>query len=566
MRFPFRARLKVRIAAWAAFSFAATTLVASATEFRMIAHDPMGGTDAAISTDGRYIATSSRRSGELNLWLFDIGSGRWSQLTEGAGEDSEPRWSPDGGWIVFTSTRGGSKNIWSLRLADRSLRELSDGDGESEYPSWSPDGRWIVYTGGEWKARKFYLIAPDGIGRHPISRTPSHVGACSFFPDGMSVVCHSYENGVGRIERLTLDGQLISRLTDGAWDYKPEATPDGQWIAFSRLEGKRVEIWAVPATGGLPHRVVKSLDQDRWPMFTRKGELFFHRIVDLGASIRLLDRTTGKVMTVVEEQEHPQQASFSPDAQQIAYCAEIQERLGVRILDRTTGQRSSLDFGGHEACFPRWSPDGSKIAAIVRDSGSWHVSTVNSNGSDMRIYEAPATAKVFEGPLDWSPDGSTLSFMAITAPYESDIFLLNAGSGLTVNVTADSWYDEAPAFTADGKGLTFMSTRGGDWTWGLFQWSLASGSVTPIANPDHIEKNFPRIAADGSMLWTQLDPCMGLPLLAVRSRGGVAEFQSENPGAAWPSFSADGKEVLFTVVLHDVQYWIHPELKAQLRD
>jgi TolB protein len=566
MRFPFRAGSQFKIAAWMVIGFAATPLAASATELRMVAHDPLGGTDAAISMDGRYIAASSRRGGELNLWLFDIESGRWSQLTEGAGEDTEPRWSPDGGWIAFTSTRGGGKNIWTLRLADRSLQELSDGEGESEYPSWSPDGRWIVYTGGEWKARKFYLIAPDGSQRRPISRTPGHVGACSFLPDGRSVVCHSYENGVGRIERLTLDGQLISRLTDGAWDYKPEASPDGQWVAFSRLEGKRAAIWAVPATGGLPHRVVETLDQDRWPMFTRKDELFFHRIVDRGASISLLDRTTGKVMTVVEEQEHPLQASFSPDAKRIAYCAEIQGRRGVRILDRTTGQKRSLDFGGREACFPRWSPDGRKIAAIVRDSNSWRVSTVNSNGGGMRIYEAPKTAKVFEGPLDWSPDGSTLSFMAITAPYESDIFLLNVRSGQTVNVTADSWYDEAPAFTADGKGLTFMSTRGGGWTWGLFQWSLASGTSTPIANPDQIEKNFPRMAVDGSMLWTQLDPCMGLPLLAVRSRGGAAEFHSENPGAAWPSFSADGKEVLFTVLLHDVQYWIHHGLLAQSRD
>jgi TolB protein len=530
----------------------------SAANLRLLAHDPMAGTDAAISTDGGYFVTSSRRAGNLNLWLFNVHNGQWSQLTEGEGEDFEPQWSPDNQLIAFTSNRGGSKGIWILRLSDRSLQKVATGEEESEYPNWSPDGKSIVYTGGPWKARRFYIVPVDGGDAKPISRRSGHVGACSYFTDGVSLVCHSYENGVGMIERLALDGQLITRLTDGSWDYKPTASPDGQWVAFSRLEGQQAAIWIVPTVGGTPRPLVRSANQNRWPMFTRAGELFFHRIVDQGAAVLVLDRTSGEVTTLIDKEERPRQAAFSPDSRQIAYCAELSGKYLVRVFDRDTWQRQNLDFGGHEACFPRWSPDGSMIAAIIRQEERWKISTMRSDGSGLRVWEGPRAAKIFEGPLDWSPDGTRLSFAAETRPYESDIFILDVRSGGIQNMTQDTWYHEAPAWTANGEALTFMSNRGGNWTFGLFRLSLSNGELTQLIEPDHIEKNFPRLAANGSILWTQLDHCTGQSVLTLRSPAGAIKMLYDHPGATWPSESADQREVLFTVMIHDVQYWLHP--------
>jgi TolB protein len=539
-----------------------TICTASATDLRLLAHDPMAGTDAAISADGGYFVTSSRRAGNLNLWLFNIHDGQWSQLTEGEAEDSEPQWSPDGKFIAFTSDRGGDKGIWILRLADRSVQKVVTGEDESEYPNWSPDGKSIVYTGGPWKARRFYIVSIDGGNPRPISPRPGHVGACSYFIDGLSLVCHSYENGLGMIERLTLDGQLITRLTDGSWDYKPTTSPDGKWVAFSRLEGQQAGIWIVPTVGGTPRPLVQSIYQDRWPMFTRTGELFFHRIVEQGAAVLVLDRTSGEVTTLIDQKERPRQAAFSPDGRQVAYCAQLSDKFLVRVFDRDTGQRRNLDFGNHEACFPRWSPDGSTIAAIIRQENRWKIATIRSDGSGLRVWEGPSSAKIFEGPLDWSPNGTRLSFAAETHPYESDIFVLDVRSGEIRNITQDTWYHEAPAWTADGEALTFMSNRGGNWTFGLFRLSLSNGELTQLIEPDHIEKNFPRLAANGSALWTQLDRCTGHSYLTLRSPDGATKVLYDHPGATWPSESADQREVLFTAVLHDVQYWLHPGIQS----
>lgn len=56
----------------------------------MIAVDPAGGYDAAISPDGRYVLASSRRRGSTALRMYDRTSDTWSQVTDGRGDDTEP--------------------------------------------------------------------------------------------------------------------------------------------------------------------------------------------------------------------------------------------------------------------------------------------------------------------------------------------------------------------------------------------------------------------------------------------------------------------------------------------
>src|SRR5262245_25585332 len=129
---------------------------------RMVAFDAMAGGDATISPDGRRFVTTSRRSGDWELWIYDIDTGRWSQVTHDAGEDFEGKWSPDGTRLVFTSTRDDQKDIWTIDLKTGAERRLTTSPEDDEYPTWSPDGKSIVYTGGAWNARDFFIVAADG--------------------------------------------------------------------------------------------------------------------------------------------------------------------------------------------------------------------------------------------------------------------------------------------------------------------------------------------------------------------------------------------------------------------
>jgi DNA-binding winged helix-turn-helix (wHTH) protein len=65
-------------------------------------------TDATWSPDGRFIAYSSNRSGNLDIWVQAVSGGEPEQIMHSPSADTQPTWSPDGNdTIVFRSERNG---------------------------------------------------------------------------------------------------------------------------------------------------------------------------------------------------------------------------------------------------------------------------------------------------------------------------------------------------------------------------------------------------------------------------------------------------------------------------
>jgi len=74
--------------------------------------------------------------GASDLYLMDIASKQWVQLTHDGGRNDFPWWSPDGRHIVFQSNRSGSPQIWSM-LADGTKVQQLTFTGQNSQPNWS---------------------------------------------------------------------------------------------------------------------------------------------------------------------------------------------------------------------------------------------------------------------------------------------------------------------------------------------------------------------------------------------------------------------------------------------
>ena len=74
--------------------------------------------------------------GTEDLYLMDIASKQWVQLTHDGGRNDFPSWSPDGRHVVFQSSRSGSEQIWSM-LADGTQPRQLTFSGSNTQPNWS---------------------------------------------------------------------------------------------------------------------------------------------------------------------------------------------------------------------------------------------------------------------------------------------------------------------------------------------------------------------------------------------------------------------------------------------
>ena len=94
------------------------------------------------SPNGQFLTFSWFRKygpgapGANDIYLMDIASKQWVQLTHDGGKNDFPCWSPDGRHIVFQSSRSGSEQIWTM-LADGTKVQQLTFSGHNSQPNWS---------------------------------------------------------------------------------------------------------------------------------------------------------------------------------------------------------------------------------------------------------------------------------------------------------------------------------------------------------------------------------------------------------------------------------------------
>ncbi len=116
----------------------------------------------ALSADGKWLAFGWRD----DIWIAKSKGGRARRLTQDAGYDSRPQFSPDGRTIAFTSNRDGTYQAYVVPTIGGEPRKVTYHSEGSFTLDWYPDGQSLLVRGvrdaaGHYPYRFFRVDVAD---------------------------------------------------------------------------------------------------------------------------------------------------------------------------------------------------------------------------------------------------------------------------------------------------------------------------------------------------------------------------------------------------------------------
>ncbi|HEY7545653.1 MAG TPA: biopolymer transporter Tol, partial [Blastocatellia bacterium] len=220
-----------------------------------------------------------------DIWTADENGQNIRRITVHKARDVYPRFSPDGKWIAFSSDRDGNMDVFIVPAEGGAAKQLTFHSADDTVLGWTPDSRAVLFASnrGEDFAGKLYTVSIDG-------GMPRNAGAdmgvyASFSPDGRrlainrktQVYWRKYYRGAAQSDVTVMDiaAKKFTDLTDfDGMDTWPMWSRDGFIYFVSDREGAGLtNIWRVAEAGGKAERVTSFKTGDvRWPAMSSDGK------------------------------------------------------------------------------------------------------------------------------------------------------------------------------------------------------------------------------------------------------------------------------------------------------
>ena len=402
--------------------------------------------DAAISPDGRFVAFLSNRSGPLDIWATQVGTGSAVNLTQGktgnldglvralgfSGDGSQvwfheadvttplrilplmggaPRvflgsspvktppwnvaWSPDGNRLVYHTADGGDPVFVTDRTGASPRQILIDKPGfHNHYPVWSRDGQWIYFVRGFVTTGQMDLwrISPNGGEPERLTQHNSEVSS----PAPLDLRTVTYvardQDGSGPwLWALDVNRKTTHRISFGLEKYvSVAASADGRHLVATEAS-PIPSLWSVP----ILNRVAEERDAKPYPVGTVRalGPRFG------GTSLFYLSsRGTGDGLWRFQDGQ----------------TTEIWKGSDGALLDP-----------------PAVSADGGRVAIALRRGGKLTLHLATAEGNELR----PLGESIdISGAADWSRDGQWI-VTGGTDTRGPGVFKIPVSGGMPVRLT-----------------------------------------------------------------------------------------------------------------------------------
>lgn len=367
----------------------------------LLQRTPPTAVDAAVENGTRVIGSPQRP---------------YRLITAGTGFDMYPTLSPDGSQVAYEASddEGGGriKVQTSGNAPARDLVQRPDG-ALDRFPHWSPDGREIAFARFFADGRCEVLIASATGGnlRRATRCDGTELLSFDWMPDGRGLVFGSM---VGRFAHR---GIRVLDLGTGQWralryaaeaddfDYAPQISPDGRWLAFVR-NPQVGDLWRMPAEGGELEQLTDDAAEIRgWAWLGDSTHIVFGRRVDSEVRLYRLDTGTRILRDVgVDDAQWP---TVARNANLLAFVHRKAQfgLFNIPLQDPSHARRIFASSGRDSQ--PMLAPDGRQMVFASDRSGTYALWWAD--------LQQPQSLRPIEGlrpdtrqAPDWSPDSRRL--------------------------------------------------------------------------------------------------------------------------------------------------------------
>jgi Tol biopolymer transport system component len=410
--------------------------------------------DAAITPDGKIVAFLADRDGPFHVWLKQVGTGEFKDLTPGQpdqhdtgpirsigfnGDGSEiwvhgsnrrrltlqplmggvPRvflpdhtanvaYSSDGARLVYFTFDGDP-----LVVADASganAHELIPGrEGDhNHFPAFSTDGRWIYYAHATQTMAEFDVWRIPAAGGQPQQLTQLHRDVQYLTPiDAHTVlfVASDFDRSGPWLWALDVDRKITRRVSVGLERYLSVAASANGKRLVAAVSKSTAGLWSLP----ILDRLVEERDvtpfsmpsaRARSPRFGSGSTLFY--MSSSGGGDGLWRAQDGRAEDIRLGSEGPlvETPAVSPGGDRVAVVLGMHDKERLATVSADGADRKLLSDAVDVRGTASWSADGKSIVAGGSDAGGPGLFVFPADGGQpVRLTSGPAVDPV------WSPDG-----------------------------------------------------------------------------------------------------------------------------------------------------------------
>jgi tricorn protease len=443
-----------------------------------------------FSPDGKWIAFSSNRYGNYDVYVIPAEGGEPKQLTFNSANDTVVGWSRDSKHVIFNSSRGrvypGVLSLYRVAVTG-GLEEALDGDW-GYWGSYSADGAKFVfnrhaptwwrkhyrgsYAADLWiedvKAKSFRKILDQDVPDESKANNtwPLYGNGEIYFVSDRQVSAKAGSRevlrSVNNLWKVAEGGGKPVQLThfeDGSLFF-PSISEDGKVIVFEENAG----LWKLDTATGKASEVKIEIGTDskenNFEVLNINSEADGYGLspssqraaISAHGEIFTIATEHGDVSRVTHSYSRETEPTWSPDGKWIAYVSDEGGRDSVWVADAEGSNAKKLTDTDNEKLNVGWMPDSKGVYFTSSDHGLYVVDT--GSGQPRKITSNDAGN--IQG-AHVSPDGKWFAYAKQDHDLRTHVYIVSAQGGEEHRLNDDLLFSTlAPRWTPDGKKLIFL--------------------------------------------------------------------------------------------------------------